>query len=31
VLGTEGPLKEGELDRAAEWARQITAAISVFT
>jgi flavodoxin len=27
VLGTEGPLKEGELDRAAEWARQIAAAV----
>lgn len=23
VLDTEGPLKEGELDRAADWARQI--------
>ena len=25
VKGTEGPLKEGELDRAADWARQIMA------
>lgn len=25
VLGTEGPLREGELERAAEWARQILA------
>jgi flavodoxin len=25
VKGTEGPLKEGELERAAEWARQIMA------
>lgn len=23
VNGKEGPLKEGELERAAEWARQI--------
>ena len=26
VEGTEGPLKEGELERAAAWARQIIAA-----
>ena len=26
VQGTEGPLKEGELERAAEWAKQIIAA-----
>jgi flavodoxin I len=26
VKGTEGPLTEGELERAAGWARQITAA-----
>jgi flavodoxin I len=26
VLGTEGPLREGELERAAAWARQIAAA-----
>ena len=26
VKGTEGPLKEGELERAAEWAKQILAA-----
>ena len=25
VKGTEGPLKEGELERAADWARQIMA------
>lgn len=25
VKGTEGPLKEGEVERAAEWARQIIA------
>jgi flavodoxin len=25
VKGTEGPLKEGELDRAADWAKQIMA------
>jgi len=25
VHGTEGPLKEGELERAAEWAKQIQA------
>ena len=25
VEGTEGPLKEGELERAAEWAKQIIA------
>ena len=24
VQGTEGPLKEGELERASEWAKQIT-------
>ena len=24
VHGTEGPLKEGELERASEWAKQIT-------
>ena len=23
VNGTEGPMKEGELERAAEWAKQI--------
>jgi hypothetical protein len=23
VTGTEGPLKEGELERAADWARQL--------
>ena len=23
VLGAEGPLKEGELERAADWARQV--------
>jgi hypothetical protein len=26
VTDTEGPLREGELDRAADWARQIMAA-----
>jgi len=26
VLGSEGPLREGELDRAAEWAREIALA-----
>jgi len=26
VVGTEGPLKEGELERAADWARRIMAA-----
>lgn len=26
VLGSEGPLREGELERAADWARQIVAA-----
>lgn len=26
VTDTEGPLQEGELDRAAEWAREISAA-----
>jgi flavodoxin I len=26
VLGSEGPLREGELERAAEWARRIVAA-----
>jgi hypothetical protein len=25
VQGTEGPLKQGELERAASWARQIIA------
>jgi len=25
VMGTEGPLKEGELERAADWARQVVA------
>jgi len=25
VVGTEGPLKEGELERAADWARRIVA------
>jgi len=25
VLGSEGPLREGELDRAADWARQAAA------
>jgi flavodoxin len=25
VEGTEGPLKEGELERAADWAKQIMA------
>ena len=25
VEGTEGPLREGELERAADWARQVTA------
>jgi len=25
VGGTEGPLKEGELERAADWAKQIEA------
>ena len=28
VKGKEGPLKEGELERAAQWARQLTAAIN---
>ncbi|MGD8475453.1 MAG: flavodoxin domain-containing protein [Anaerolineae bacterium] len=28
VGGTEGPLLEGELDRAADWARQIAASLS---
>jgi flavodoxin len=27
VTGTEGPLREGELPRAAEWARSIVAAL----
>lgn len=27
VNGKEGPLKEGELERAAQWARQLTTAI----
>jgi len=27
VLGTKGPLKEGELERAAGWARQIAATL----
>ena len=27
VEGTEGPLKEGELERAAEWARRLMAAL----
>lgn len=27
VLGSEGPLKEGEIERAAEWARRIEAAL----
>ena len=27
VEGTEGPLQEGELERAAEWARQIAAKV----
>ncbi len=27
VVGMEGPLLEGELERAAEWARQIVAAL----
>ena len=27
VEGTEGPLKQGELERAAEWARRIIAAL----
>jgi flavodoxin I len=26
VGGTEGPLKEGELERAAQWARRVGAA-----
>ncbi len=26
VLGSEGPLKEGELERAAEWAKRVVAA-----
>ena len=26
VLGSEGPLRDGELERAAEWARRIVAA-----
>jgi flavodoxin len=26
VEGTEGPLREGELERAADWARQVVAA-----
>jgi hypothetical protein len=25
VQGTEGPLKEGELERASDWAKQILA------
>ena len=28
VKGKEGPLQEGELERAAQWARQLTTAIS---
>ena len=28
VKGTEGPLKEGELERAADWARQIIGIIN---
>ena len=28
VGGTEGPLLEGELDRAADWAKQIAASLS---
>ena len=27
VEGSEGPLKEGELDRAADWAKQIMATL----
>jgi flavodoxin I len=27
VLGTKGPLREGELERAADWARQIVATL----
>jgi hypothetical protein len=27
VKGEEGPLKEGELERAADWAKQIMAAL----
>ena len=27
VTGTKGPLKEGEAERAAEWARQIVSAV----
>jgi hypothetical protein len=27
VAGTEGPMKEGELDRAAAWVKQITSAM----
>jgi len=27
VKDTEGPLKEGELDRAAAWARQLIASL----
>jgi flavodoxin len=27
VTGTEGPLKEGELERAADWAKRILAAV----
>jgi flavodoxin len=26
VQGSEGPLKEGEVERAAEWAKQLLAA-----
>ena len=28
VKGKEGPLKEGELERAAQWARQLMVAIN---
>jgi flavodoxin len=28
VLGTEGPLKEGELERAGEWARTVAASVA---
>jgi hypothetical protein len=27
VTGEQGPLKDGELDRAAEWAKQIVAEV----
>jgi hypothetical protein len=31
VLGTEGPLVDGELERAKEWARQVVASADTKT